>query len=82
MLVTIAIAKSTQDIEEFRMKAGHTRFIRSRFSRFLDFIVDLLAALCNSFLNPGWMDTAIGNQFLERDSSHFSPHRIKTRNNN
>ncbi len=82
LLVAIAIAQPSENVEEFRMKARYTSFIGCRFSRFLDLVIDFLTSFCYRFFDTGWMDTTIIDQFFQSNLGHFTSDRIKTGNDN
>ena len=44
-------------------------------------ITYLFLRFLDDFFNPGRMYSSIGNQFVQGQPRHFSPHRIKTRKN-
>src|SRR5208283_4596014 len=64
------------------MDTMNTQINSSTFANFNNLLLHLLFSFGNDFLNTSRMDSSISNKLMERQTSNFSPHRVKTRNYN
>ncbi len=61
------------------MQAMHARFNRSMIAVFHKTFVDILPRFLHQFFDAARMNTAVGNQLLQRNFSYLTPDRIEAR---
>ena len=77
LAVAGAVMQAAQQLLQLRMHASHAGFQSSTLALGADDSVHLPAGLLHHFLNVGGMDTAVGNELLQRQAGHLAAHRLE-----
>jgi len=76
-----AIAQTAEQFDDFRMDSDHARFKDSSFTFCLDGGIHFFTGFVDHLFNPGWMNTAVDDQFFQSDPGNFAPDRVKAGQN-
>jgi len=72
-----AVFLTAKELDQLRVQIVDAGFERRAFALDLDRVLDLAAGLFDHVLDAGRVDTAVGDELLQRQTRHLTAHRVK-----